>query len=56
MQTIMDKLAIVFAFLFARLVDVGSFFVTTDLGLILLGIAIFMVLVGAVVYIFSFRR
>ena len=47
MQQILDNLALIFSFLFARLTDVGAFFVSTNLGLIILGIAIFVLIVKA---------
>lgn len=48
MQTILDNLALIFTFLFARLADVGTFFVSTNLGLIILGIVIFIIIVESV--------
>lgn len=48
MQQILDNLALVFTFLFARLGEVGAFFVSTNLGLIILGVVIFALVVEAV--------
>lgn len=51
-QDVLSTLALVFAFLFARLGDVANFFISNDLGLIILGLVIFGLLIDFVIKIF----
>ena len=51
-QDVLDALALVFQFLFARLGDVANFFVSNVLGMVILGLVIFGVIVDYVIKFF----